>query len=470
MADGDLIRSTSSSQEDAAGSFDFDLTRCPQFGDFEDERHQRRDSGHCPTVVVKNSFLDIDDRPPTPQALVRARTTPPGFPAAGMDRDDMMFSDDLTSPPMDMMISRYKTCDSLENRQEWSWQGGPALSAVTALPSSIPSSIPSPSRAAGPALLVGVPAAAVAVAQSTAASGMTLDAGVYSGQPLQMFGLPMDCRSGMPMMPAETSPSGTMLQPAQPSLGDTQWQGHEAQPLQPQQPQQMPMLQPCPPQQPQLHQPPPSTSTPSRIRLVADSIHVESPSEMTSMFGQSGGASGSGDLAGLSHEPPPQPQTLTRHQSPTGYFRVIWTVDARKLRGNDKGAVSPPFELSFGDQFPNVTFKMMLYPKVVNDAKGGSSFKRAHGRGYVQLKCEEGLPPLIANVNYRISIGSGNNSNMTEPRGPVPHNFSSNAVCGLPKEQEEWDFSSVVDQNSQTFVVCLEIVPDHLVQSGGQWR
>merc|ERR1711865_1197386 len=66
----------------------------------------------------------------------------------------------------------------------------------------------------------------------------------------------------------------------------------------------------------------------------------------------------------------PQPQALTRAFIINSMvYRVNWTVDGRKLRGNDKQAVSPPFELSFGGNFPAVTFKMMIYPKVVNDGK-----------------------------------------------------------------------------------------------------
>ncbi|CAE8669697.1 unnamed protein product [Polarella glacialis] len=78
------------------------------------------------------------------------------------------------------------------------------------------------------------------------------------------------------------------------------------------------------------------------------------------------GLCGGGGGAAIGAPPlAPQPQTLTRAFSvKSGFFRVHWTVDARKLRGNDKQAVSPPFELSFGSQFPNVTFKMMIYPKV----------------------------------------------------------------------------------------------------------
>merc|ERR550537_1892310 len=125
----------------------------------------------------------------------------------------------------------------------------------------------------------------------------------------------------------------------------------------------------------------------------------------------------------LAAPPPPQPQTLTRAVSvSSGVNRVHWNVDARKLRGNDKQAVSPAFELSFGPAHPSVTFKMMIYPKVVNDSKGGASFKKAKGKGYVQLKCEAELSEEVANACFRISIGSGDN--VQPPRGPVHHNFS----------------------------------------------
>lgn len=156
--------------------------------------------------------------------------------------------------------------------------------------------------------------------------------------------------------------------------------------------------------------------------------------------------------------PTPQPQALHRAFSVNNQvYRIHWTVDARKLRGNDKQAVSPPFELSFGNQFPNVTFKMMIYPKQINDGKGGASFKKARGRGFVQLKCEAELTEALAPVNFRITIGSADKAQTS--RGPVLHNFSQSAVSGLPKDIEEWDFNTVVDQESMTFVVCLEIVP-----------
>jgi len=168
---------------------------------------------------------------------------------------------------------------------------------------------------------------------------------------------------------------------------------------------------------------------------------------------------GASSIAPLSSAiPAAQPQTLTgAFCVNTGCFRALWWVDARKLRGNDKQAVSPHFEMSLGDSLPSAAFKMMIYPKIMNDQKGGASFKKAKGRGLVQIKCEAELSEAIATFSFQISIGVGENKQAS--RGPKIHNFSASAVCGLEKDEEEWDFQTVVDPESMTFVVCLEIEP-----------
>lgn len=158
--------------------------------------------------------------------------------------------------------------------------------------------------------------------------------------------------------------------------------------------------------------------------------------------------------------PTPQPQALSRaFSSNSDVYWIHWTVDARKLRGNDKQAVSPPFELWLGSRLPSVTFKMMIYPKQVDGGKGGASFKKAHGRGIVQLKCETELTNALTPMSFRIMIGSADKQ--SPPRGPVLHNFSKSAVSGLPKDLDEWDFNTVVNQEFMTFVVGLEIAPPH---------
>jgi len=143
-----------------------------------------------------------------------------------------------------------------------------------------------------------------------------------------------------------------------------------------------------------------------------------------------------------------QPQTIVQTSTAGGRCQLIrWAVDARKLRGNDKQAVSPPFELQFGFGLPCVTFKMIIYPRA------RSSFKKAGGKGFVQLKCETEIPEATANLSYRLSVGDV--GCIRAMRGPVSHNFAASAVTGVT--EEEWDFAQAVDQTSLTFIIGLEI-------------
>jgi hypothetical protein len=154
-----------------------------------------------------------------------------------------------------------------------------------------------------------------------------------------------------------------------------------------------------------------------------------------------------------------QAQGLTQVvDSSTGMLQVQWNVDARKLRGSCKQAVSPPFDLNFGSHFPRVPFKIVIYPKSVNDGKGGACFKKARGRGFLQLKCEAQLSgETVANVTFRFSLGSGKRKqdiHTTE----ISHNFAAYATCDTCRTME-WDFNEAVDEDSGTFSVQLEIVP-----------
>lgn len=167
-------------------------------------------------------------------------------------------------------------------------------------------------------------------------------------------------------------------------------------------------------------------------------------------------------------EPPErfQPQTLSQWRNrTTGSTVIYWTVDAKKLRSNDRLTVSPLFKLSDGHvNAPPLPFKMTVTPKVVSDGKGGASFRMAKGRGAIQLKCEaprddedmESYP-----IRFCLSAWSGREEHPRQlpARGPVECNFARSGICGLPKEQEYdiWDFNDVVDEASQTFVICLEV-------------
>jgi hypothetical protein len=161
----------------------------------------------------------------------------------------------------------------------------------------------------------------------------------------------------------------------------------------------------------------------------------------------------------------PQQPSLSRSKSlGSNVERIRWHADGRKLKRSDKQIVSQAFKLSLGNEFEDVDFKMMIYPKVTSDTKGGASFVKAQGKGMIQVKCEseltcEGESAPATCVRYRIGIGRMNTDG-TRPRGPVMHDFAQCAVAGLPKELETWNFLEALDESSMTFAVVLEIVRD----------
>jgi len=150
-----------------------------------------------------------------------------------------------------------------------------------------------------------------------------------------------------------------------------------------------------------------------------------------------------------------RPQTLWPEIAEAGVQRNFWTVDARKLTSNDKQAKSPEFNISSGDG--NVKLRMMIFPTVVSEGKGGGSFRKAKGRGKLELKCESDTRKLeYGRVKFRLYIGSGHSWQL--PRGPVEADFVTKGSWGLPQGEEEWNFTEVVEKISQTFEVCLEVL------------
>jgi hypothetical protein len=139
------------------------------------------------------------------------------------------------------------------------------------------------------------------------------------------------------------------------------------------------------------------------------------------------------------------PLQSQRCSTADGYARIRWTADARKLKGSDKQLVSPPLDVDLGLGSGPVAFKIML------TASGGSTFKKSGGVGCVQVKCCSELGE-DACTKVRVSIGR-------DPRGPVPHCFSSNPVFTLPKEFAEWDFRAATELQSNSLVVNVDIAP-----------
>lgn len=171
---------------------------------------------------------------------------------------------------------------------------------------------------------------------------------------------------------------------------------------------------------------------------------------------------------------PFQPQTLSKTRSRiTGSICINWTIDARKLRTNDRSVVSPVFDLSdqsldrlTGLPAPPLPFKMTITPIVVSTAKGGASFNKAKGKAIITLKCEDPRDHEESYLmSFKFSASSGRSLLLTQaPRGPMTCNFAQNSVCGLPTSDQVWDFLEVVDRQSQTFVVTLEVLPPTIYQ------
>merc|ERR1712032_1096839 len=136
-----------------------------------------------------------------------------------------------------------------------------------------------------------------------------------------------------------------------------------------------------------------------------------------------------------------------------GGLRVCWPVDAHKLRSSDTQIVSPSFDI-----LPGVGCKLILKALSTGDKKGQACFRRARGRGFVQLKCHADGSVNLSTLSFRVSLGADDGSQA--PREPVTHDFSDTSVWNMPKD-EQWDFRSAVDPVSMTFLVRLEIAPQH---------
>jgi len=118
---------------------------------------------------------------------------------------------------------------------------------------------------------------------------------------------------------------------------------------------------------------------------------------------------------------------------PTGDQQVSWTVNAKVLDTSDKSAVSPEFFINV----PGIStcpFRMVLIPRARGERRGAGSFKKAKGHGRIELKCEGKLPEHAPTFRVFLWIGG------KRARGPVEQNFAQQSVCGLPRDDDDWDF------------------------------
>mmetsp|Transcript_45209 Transcript_45209/g.104804 ORF Transcript_45209/g.104804 Transcript_45209/m.104804 type:complete len:456 (-) Transcript_45209:12-1379(-) len=133
--------------------------------------------------------------------------------------------------------------------------------------------------------------------------------------------------------------------------------------------------------------------------------------------------------------------------------QVWWAVSTKKLRSSDTSIVSPRFDCVLSPELPKAVFKLMIYPK----EREGANFSQSKGRGIVKLVAADSVPELAPRVSFSLSIGPDGGTQFS--RGPVVHNFSEQKVCGLPEEEEEWNFKAAVNPGTTIFMVNVQIEP-----------
>jgi hypothetical protein len=171
--------------------------------------------------------------------------------------------------------------------------------------------------------------------------------------------------------------------------------------------------------------------------------------------------SGGDDVDGFgTGEPPQQPPLLLVKERVFGVaserYRILWTNSKTIFSTTNRQHISPPIELPWG------TFKLMIFPKTAHvpsatRKRHQGSLKKASGKFFVELKCEEASSARASKVTFSIAVGSGRTDR--EPlRGPVTHDFHSDqALCGLSEDEKDWDLGANVDGQSQSFVVVLDV-------------
>lgn len=114
--------------------------------------------------------------------------------------------------------------------------------------------------------------------------------------------------------------------------------------------------------------------------------------------------------------------------------RLCWTIEKAKvmLASSDHSRISPSMEVPLCEGWAPAKFKLMLRPKMSSECRGGACFRRSKGQCFIELKCEQGQD-VIGNTKFSFWIGD------QPPRGPIEHNFNSDAVGRLPKDLELWD-------------------------------
>ncbi|CAE7516802.1 unnamed protein product [Symbiodinium pilosum] len=156
-----------------------------------------------------------------------------------------------------------------------------------------------------------------------------------------------------------------------------------------------------------------------------------------------------------SQSPRVRPGTLETTHLDQNRELVKWNVDGAKFDSNSERLLSPEFQLRFPGHSEPFTFRMVINATETG-GKHGAGFKKAKGRGSIQLKCSSAVPSDVDSVTALVSIGEGTRKQIGLK--PIEHNFGDKTCCQLRNGDEaDWDFKQSVSRDAKSCEISVEI-------------
>lgn len=155
-------------------------------------------------------------------------------------------------------------------------------------------------------------------------------------------------------------------------------------------------------------------------------------------------------------EGPLLPGALDQESTASGSERIRWCVDGQKLESHAEKLISPEFRLRVPGSTDSSPFRIMLLATQTG-GKHGAGFKKAKGRGNIELKC---LGSFEADLSMLVTVGSG--SRKQKAKELVRHGFAEKSCCPLPKGGRDpfvWDLKAALCKETKCVEVCIEVLP-----------
>ena len=151
----------------------------------------------------------------------------------------------------------------------------------------------------------------------------------------------------------------------------------------------------------------------------------------------------------------PRPGTLEATHLDENWQLVKWYVDAAKFESNSERLLSPEFQLHFPGQAEPFTFRMVILATQTG-GKNGAGFKKAKGRGSIELKCSSTVPSGVDSVTAFVTIGEGARKQFCAK--PIEHNFADKTCCQLRNgEEADWDFRQSISRDTKNCEISVEV-------------